>query len=90
MNSSFGGLPFFVSPSGPVGDNGNSLYPAGTERILRDTAARFPGIPIVITENGVANAWDRYRPQFIRDTLRFLDLARFGHDGLPPIDVRGY
>jgi beta-glucosidase len=71
-------------------DIGRAIYPQGTERILRDTASQFPGIPLVMTENGVADAADRFRPQFIRDTLHYLDLAKFGHDGLPAIDVRGY
>jgi len=86
----FTGLPKFIVPAGPTGDDGHAIYPAGTERILRDTAKRFPLIPLVMTENGVADAKDQYRPQFIRDTLSYLDKARFGHDGLPPIDVRGY
>jgi beta-glucosidase/6-phospho-beta-glucosidase/beta-galactosidase len=86
----FLGLPQFSVPPGPVGDDGRGIYPPGTERILRDTAARFPLIPIVMTENGVADAKDQYRPQFIVDTLSYLDKAKVGHDGLPPVDVRGY
>jgi beta-glucosidase len=58
--------------------------------MLRDTAVQFPGIRLVMTENGVADAADKFRPQFIVNTLHYLDLAKFGHDGLPPIDVRGY
>ena len=84
------GWPNFIVPPGPTTDIGRVVYPQGTERILRDTAAHFPGIPLVMTENGVSDASDRLRPQFIRDTLHYLDLARFGHDGLPPVDVRGY
>ena len=88
-----GNLPTLVVPPALTSqqtDIGRAIYPQGTERILRDTAAHFPGIPLVMTENGVADAADSFRPQFIRDTLHFLDLVKFGHNGLPPIDVRGY
>lgn len=84
------GIPHMIVPPGPTGDNGTAIYPEGLERILRETATRFPKLPIVVTENGVADARDQYRPQFIRDSLRYLDRAKFGHEGLPPIDVRGY
>jgi beta-glucosidase len=87
------GWPNFINPPGPatdLTDIGRFVYPQGTERILRDTAAHFPGIPLVMTENGVSDRSDRLRPKFIHDTLSYLDRARFGHDGLPPIDVRGY
>lgn len=88
-----GSLPTLVVPpalASQTTDIGRAIYPQGTEIILRDTAAQFPGIPLVMTENGVADAADKFRPQFIVNTLHYLDLAKFGHDGLPPIDVRGY
>jgi beta-glucosidase/6-phospho-beta-glucosidase/beta-galactosidase len=88
-----GSLPKLVVPpalAGNLTDIGRAVYPQGTEQVLRDAAAQFPGFPLVMTENGVSDAADRLRPQFIVDTLHYLDLARFGHDGLRPIDVRGY
>jgi beta-glucosidase len=88
-----GSLPNLVVPpalADQMTDIGRAIYPQGTETILRQTAAQFPGIPLVMTENGVADRVDKFRPQFIRDSLHYLDLAKFGHDGLPPIDVRGY
>jgi beta-glucosidase len=88
-----GSLPQLVIPpslADKVTDIRRAIYPQGTEQILRDTASQFPGFPLVMTENGVADAADKYRPQFIHDTLHYLDLARFGHDGLPALDIRGY
>ncbi len=82
--------PVIAAPDGPKGDNGWVVYPEGIERIIRDTATRLPGIPIVITENGMSDGQDQLRPQLIRETLRFLDQARTAHDGEPAIDVRGY
>ncbi len=82
--------PDIAAPDGPKGDNGWTLYAEGLERIIRDTADRFAGIPVVVTENGMSDGEDRLRPQLIRDTLRSLDLATTAHDGKPAIDVRGY
>ena len=44
----------------------------------------------MVTENGLADATDRQRPDFIRRSLNSLNRAKFGHDGLPPVDIRGY
>jgi beta-glucosidase len=82
--------PEIAAPAGPKGDNGWTVYPEGLERILRDAAERFPGVPLVVTENGMSDGEDRLRPQLIRDTLRSLDLAATAHDGKPAVDVRGY
>jgi beta-glucosidase len=88
-----GSLPVLVVPpslEAQKTDIGRAIYPAGTEQILRDTAAHFPNIPLVMTENGVSDRADNFRPQFIRDSLHYLDLAKFGHNGLPGLDIRGY
>ena len=84
------GVPNLRPPSGPAGDNGWAIYPEGLERILRETSRRFAGLPVVVTENGLADATDRYRPDFIRQSLQSLDRAKLGLDGMPPVDVRGY
>ena len=56
-----------------VTDLARAIYPQGAEQILRDTATQFPGFPLVMTENGVADAADKYRPRFIHETLHYLD-----------------
>jgi beta-glucosidase len=76
----------FRAPPGARGDNGWAIAPEGLERALRDTAARLPGVPLVVTENGLADARDDRRPAFVRDHLASLDRAL--HDGA--LDVRGY
>jgi beta-glucosidase len=70
-------------PGAPVNDLGWEVYPEGIERVLLETS-RF-GLPLVVTENGIADAADRMRPGFIRTTLAALD--RVGGQGA---DVRGY
>lgn len=67
----------------PTSDLGWEIYPQGLERALRECAPF--GLPMLVTENGIADAKDRWRPDFIRASLAALDRAR--GDG---IDVRGY
>lgn len=82
--------PDIRAADGPKGDNGWTVYPEGLERILRDTADHFPGIPLVVTENGMSDGEDRLRPKFVHDTMRSLDAAVTAREGRPAIDVRGY
>ena len=70
-------------PGAPVNDLGWEIYPDGLETVLR-AMTRF-GLPLFVTENGIADAADRSRPEFIRASLDALDRAR-RHGA----DVRGY
>ena len=67
----------------PVNDLGWEVYPEGLERALAETSPF--GLPTVVTENGIADAADRLRPDFIRRSLVALDRAR-----AEGVDVRGY
>ena len=62
---------------------GWDLYPDGLHRALR-LAARS-GLPIVITENGIATPDDRERMSYLRDHLEVVAAAL--RDG---VDIRGY
>ncbi len=64
-------------------DLGWEIYPEGLERVLRECAAF--GLPMIVTENGIADAADRWRPEFIRASLAALDRSRASG-----LDVRGY
>jgi len=70
-------------PGSPVSDLGWEVYPQGLERALAETAVY--GLPLVVTENGIADEHDLLRPDFIRESLAALDRAR-----ARGIDVRGY
>ena len=72
------------APPGEHGDNGWAIAPEGLLRVLCDTSARLPGVPLIVTENGVADARDDRRPAFVRAHLASLDQA------LGALDVRGY
>lgn len=77
--------PFFGTEpwSGPVSDLGWPLSPDGLERVLRE-AARYR-LPLYVTENGLADAADTQRADFIRSHLRAVERAQ-----QRGADVRGY
>jgi beta-glucosidase len=69
---------------GPIaGDNGNEVYPAGLYRALK-MFAPF-GLPLFVSENGVADAEDDLRPAYLVQHLA--QVHRAIADG---VDVRGY
>jgi len=73
-----------VAASGaPLNDLGWEIYPRGLEEVL--SRLRFTGVPLVIAENGVADATDRLRPRALVESL--LHLGRAIEAGVP---VRGY
>lgn len=88
----------WVNPPGPQGDNGWAIQPDGLEHVLRQTAKHFPGVPLVVSEQGMADARDDRRPRAIRDHLAALDrVMRPSQDSdtpaagaSPALDVRGY
>jgi beta-glucosidase len=59
---------------GPKSDMGVEVYAPGFEIVLKH-AAHY-GLPILITENGVPDAADRLRPQFLVDHIHYLLKAR--------------
>ncbi len=80
----------WVTPEGTKGDNGNAIYPDGLERILRQTAEHFD-LPLVVTENGLADAEDSRRSDFIKGHLHFLDhLIGSPLGSMPGLEVLGY
>ena len=69
----------------PTTDVGSEIYPEGFYKTLMRIKNRYPGIPILVTENGVADSKDRIRTDFIRTHLNALERAMT--DGAP---VRNY
>ena len=66
-----------------VSDFGWEIYPEGIYRVLKELG-RY-NKPIYITENGLADAKDRYRADYIRDHIACMGRAL--DEG---VDVRGY
>jgi beta-glucosidase len=73
-----------VPADAPVSDLGWDIFPQGLGSILRAWGSRT-GLPIYVTENGLADAADTRRGRFIVDHLREVEAAMA--DG---VDVRGY
>lgn len=53
-------------------DLGWEIYPEGLRRILKECKTMSPDLPILITENGVADCADRVRSKFLNDHVREL------------------
>lgn len=68
----------------PHTDLGWRIYPEGLYRVVREAWRRYR-VPVLVTENGLADAADAQRARFILDHLAWL--GRAIDDGA---DVRGY
>ena len=73
----------FTPPERPKNDLGWDIYPEGLYLFLKRYAAL--GLPIYVTENGMADKAGDRRPLFLRQHLRALERA--AREG---VDVRGY
>jgi beta-glucosidase len=71
------------------GDNGWEIYPDGLEKVLRKASSRY-GLPLVVSETGVADHTDLLRQKYLADSVVQTDRALFGSDQGAPLDVRGY
>lgn len=67
-----------------VNDLGWEIYPEGIYHICKDAFSRYKK-PVYVFENGLADAGDKYRAEFIKDHLKWLHKAI--SEGA---DVRGY
>lgn len=85
-------LPKSCPPSGPsdlcpygISEMGYEIYPPGLYHVLVRVWERYRslGIPILVTENGVADSRDEIRGWFIREHLKYLRKAL--GDGVPVI-----
>jgi beta-glucosidase len=53
-----------TTPAAPVNDLGWEIYPEGMRRMIREAHGRY-GLPVYITENGIADAADRMRAGYL-------------------------
>ncbi|OQA51942.1 MAG: Beta-glucosidase A [candidate division WS2 bacterium ADurb.Bin280] len=74
---------YFRNKNSKTSDLGWDLYPEGIFNVLEDLKKYKK--PIFITENGLADAKDRYRKWFINQTVKSIDKALEAG-----VDVRGY
>ena len=64
------------NPKSPVNDLGWYMYPQGILPLMQRIAAHYPGRPIIITENGLADANDEHRQWWLSETMKALDTAK--------------
>ncbi|GHJ11698.1 beta-glucosidase [Micromonospora humidisoli] len=89
----------FLPATGPVSDMGWQIEPAGLTRLLVRLAADYPGLPLMITENGGAFPDDGSSPAadaagriHDADRIAYLDgHLRAAHEAISRgVDLRGY
>lgn len=68
----------------PCSDFGWEIYPEGLYMVIKDLWKRY-GIKMILTENGISDRHDRYRPSFIVSHLYMLYRAMKEN-----IDIEGY
>ncbi len=73
-----------TNPVRPVSDIGWYMEPEGIEQVLREIGDRTK-LPIIITENGLADCEDKDRLWWIAETMQAISAAR--RSG---VDIRGY
>jgi beta-glucosidase len=74
-----------IPPGAEKNDLGWEIYPDGLLTVLEAWSRRTGGLPVYVTENGVADARDALRPRFlVRHLERVAEALARG------IDVRGY
>jgi beta-glucosidase len=74
-----------LDPTYFVPDMGYESDPQGLYPVLKDFAARYPGLPLLVTESGIASDSGKRRAEFTVRALEQIDRAR--SEG---VDVRGY
>jgi len=74
-----------LDPAEEYSDSGRAIFPDGLYLLLKEAHRRFPETPILVTENGIADASDVLRPAYLLEHLAALARARA--DGVP---VGGY
>jgi beta-glucosidase len=78
------GLVTLYQGPGPLSDAGVEMYPEGLLMLTRQVWERY-GLPVMVTENGVADAAGNLRSKFLRSHV--YALSRAASEGIP---VLGY
>ena len=73
----------FARRKEPQSDLGWAIHPEGMLRIL--VSLKSTGLPLLVTENGIADREDKHREEYLRLHLQAIALARS-----QGVDVRGY
>lgn len=74
-----------IDPEEEYSEAGRAISVEGLAHLLREIHARYPKLPIYITENGIADALDVLRPAYLLEHLAVVESAI--RSGIP---VKGY
>jgi beta-glucosidase/6-phospho-beta-glucosidase/beta-galactosidase len=77
------GTKLVIDPSVEYSESGRAIEPEGLYLLLKEIHQRFPGPPIIVTENGIADSTDILRPSYLIEHLQAVAQARA--DGVPVI-----
>lgn len=81
----FRGKQIDIDPSEEYSEAGRAVHPEGFYWVIKQVHRRFPKLPIIVTENGMADETDILRPSYLIEHLMVIDRAR--KEGIP---VMGY
>ena len=79
------GMGVDIDPEEEYSEAGRAVYPQGLYFLLKDIHERFEDLPILITENGIADSTDNLRPAYLLEHLEAINQAM--KEGVP---VKGY
>ncbi len=65
----------FANPKTPVNDLGWYMEPEAVGEVIMMIHKKYPGVPIMVTENGVADGRDKHRKWWIEKTIASLEDA---------------
>lgn len=67
----------------PLNDVGHYMQPDGILPLLQRISVHYPDKPIIVTENGLADAKDKYRKWWLHETMQSIETAK--SQGIPII-----
>lgn len=74
-----------IDPAEEYSESGRAIDPNGLYELLTQIRRRFPGLPVIVTENGISDSTDILRPAYLLEHLAAIAKAR--DEGVP---VAGY
>jgi beta-glucosidase/6-phospho-beta-glucosidase/beta-galactosidase len=77
------GLQVHIDPEEEYSEAGRAVFPEGLYLTLKEVHKKYPELPVIITENGIADATDLLRPSYLIEHLMAIKEAM--NEGVPVI-----
>lgn len=65
-----------IDPKEEYSEAGRAIYPQGLYFLLKEISKKYSELPIIITENGIADATDVLRPAYLIEHLKAISRAK--------------